>query len=129
MIRHITAITLLLAPLALAACGSDRPAPTQVIVQPAAPAPAPVVQANPIIVPEAPPPPQGELVPPPPPPQGAGTAAWQPGHWRYTGVPGNAWSWVGGQYVQVPPGQSVWSPGRWVQQPSGGWIWAEGHWA
>ena len=110
---------LLGAALGLAACSSDPPPPTQVYIQQA---PTTVVPAAPM----PPPPPISELVPPPPP--GAGPTVWQPGHWQYTGLSGNPWSWQKGQYVGVPPGAAAWGPGQWQQQ-AGGWGWRDGHWA
>jgi hypothetical protein len=104
--------------LGLAACDNSPP-PTQVVVQ--AP-PASIVPSAPM----PPPPPMSELVPPPP--VSATPTVWQPGHWRYTGVSGNAWSWQAGQYVAVPPGATAWVPGQW-QQLQTGWVWREGHWA
>ena len=123
MFRRFVGVSLLLAPIALAACEPQPPQPASVIIQPQASA----APQAPIMVPNAPPPAQAELVPPPP--QGSGSVAWQPGHWRFTGEIANQWAWVPGHYVPVPPGQSVWVPGRWIQQPSGGWVWSEGHWA
>ena len=61
-----------------------------------------------------PPPPHAELVPPPP--QGVGPAVWQPGHWDYTGMASNPWSWQGGHYVRPPNGETTWVPGQWSQR-------------
>jgi hypothetical protein len=107
----------------LSAC-VNVPAPrgTQVIVQP-----APQQVATVLAAPGPPPPPHSELVPPPP--QGARPVVWQPGHWQYTGMAGNPWSWQPGQYVPPPLGQTTWIPGQWLQQPTGAWSWSEGHWA
>lgn len=104
--------------LLLAACSSPPP-PTQVIVQPS---PAGVVAASPT----APPPPMHEIVPPPP--ASTKPVIWQPGHWRYTGISPNPWSWESGQYVAVPSGATAWVPGSWSRQGSG-WVWEQGHWA
>jgi hypothetical protein len=115
---HSLALTLPVV-LALAACGSPPPPQTtQVFVQ----------QPQPTVVPMAPMPPPGqsELVPPPPPSNVP--TVWQPGHWRYTGVTSNPWTWQNGQYVAVPQGASAWVPGQWQQQ-GGGFVWREGHWA
>ena len=95
------------------------PQPTRVVVQTAPAAPA--------VLPAAPPPAQSELVPPPP--LGAGTVAWQPGHWSYSGATDNPWIWEQGHYVPVPPGRAVWVLGYWAQQANGGWVWMQGHWA
>ncbi|MDB5403844.1 MAG: hypothetical protein QOD93_6213 [Acetobacteraceae bacterium] len=119
--RFVLALPLLVpAVLGLAAC-SDSPPPqtTQVIVQPS---PTTVVPTAPM----PPPPPMSELVPPPP--ASAVPTVWQPGHWRYSGIGGNPWTWLGGQYVAVPPGAAAWVPGQWQQQGNG-WLWREGHWA
>jgi hypothetical protein len=102
----------------LAACEIQSTPPAEVVVQPA---PTTVVPA----VPTPPPPPEAEVVPPPPPT--AAPSVWQPGHWRYTGISGNPWSWVPGRYVVVPPGATAWVPGQWQQQGNG-WVWREGHW-
>src|SRR3954462_4572964 len=100
----------------LAACDtSTPPQSTQVIVQ--AP-PTTIVPAAPM----PPPPPMSELVPPPP--ASSTPTIWQPGHWRYTGIGGNPWTWQSGQYVAVPPGAAAWVPGQWQQQ-GGGWVWRE----
>ena len=89
-----------------------------------------IVQSPPTTVvpmsPNKPPPPMSELVPPPP--ASATPTIWQPGHWQYTGLAGNPWSWVGGKYVTVPAGRTAWVPGQWQQQGMG-WVWREGHWA
>jgi hypothetical protein len=103
----------------LAACGSPPRQTTQVIVQPA---PAAVMPT----APNPPPPAMSELVPSPP--VSSTPAAWQPGHWRYTGIAGSPWNWVGGQYVAFAAGAVAWVPGRWQQQGDG-WVWREGHWA
>jgi hypothetical protein len=110
----------------LAACSS--PPPTNVtVVQPAQPpvtvaTVAPQVPATVIASPEAPPP-QTELVPPPP----DATAAWQPGHWRWTGEVGRSWQWIPGHYLERPMGRTAWVIGQWQSTPSG-WVWVEGHW-
>jgi hypothetical protein len=107
--------------LALAGCVNPTPPQTStVIVQPAQP------QVAAITAPTPPPPPETELVPPPPP--GSGLVAWQLGHWAYTGVLGNPWSWVSGEYV-TPPLGGTWVPGQWVETASGTWMWVAGHWA
>jgi hypothetical protein len=107
----------------VAACGSSPPpqtAHTTIYVQPPpTPAPPPAVMVSP----QPPPPPQSELVPPPPSPD----FVWQPGHWRYTGIAGRDWDWVGGVYVRRPPGQAEWELGHW-QTAQNGWVWVEGHW-
>ena len=110
-----------LALAALSGCARDTPQPqtTQIIVQQPA-------QAAALVAPGPPPPPHAELVPPPDP--GMGPVVWQPGHWRYTGMPGNDWAWQSGGYVPPPPGQTTWIPGQWAMQPGGGWAWIEGHW-
>lgn len=108
--------------LGLAACSITTTAPQQppqVVIQQAVPAVMPVS-------PGPPPAPMSELVPPPP--VSSQPTVWQPGHWRYSGIAGNPWSWVSGQYVALPPGASAWVPGQWQQQ-AGGWVWREGHWA
>jgi len=122
---RVSVVSLLLpGALGLSACVTvPPPRETQVIVQPA-PQLAP---ARVSIAPNPPPPPHAELVPPPP--QGVGPVVWQPGHWLYTGIAGQDWSWQPGQYVPPPPGQTTWVPGQWVQQPTGGWTWIEGHWS
>jgi YXWGXW repeat-containing protein len=122
MPRIVPAAALTSALVALSACVNvPPPQETHVIVQqPAQPATA-------LIAPGPPPAPQAELVPPPP--QGAGSVVWQPGHWMFTGMAGNPWSWQPGQYVPPPMGQTTWVPGHWAQQLSGGWVWMEGHWA
>jgi len=108
--------------LALAACeGPAQPPLAIVVMQPTA-----VSQAS-TLVPGPPPPAQPELVPPPP--AGAGSVAWQPGYWQWTGLSPQPWQWQSGRYVQAPAGQRIWVPGRWVQAPTGGWAWIEGHWA
>jgi hypothetical protein len=119
--RLILVLPLLVpATVGLSACGGTTPPQTtQVIVQPQ---PAAVVP----VAPMPPPPPMPELVPPPP--SSATSTIWQPGHWRYTGVEGQPWSWQAGQYVAVPSGATAWVPGQWQQQ-GGGWVWREGHWA
>jgi len=124
MPRILSASLIVPALFGLSACVTEQPAPRtmQVIIQPA-PQPAQMVA----IAPGPPPAPHAELVPPPP--QGSGLVVWQPGHWQYTGLPGNPWSWQPGQYVPPPSGETTWVPGRWSQQPSGGWSWVEGHWA
>ncbi|HEY4174144.1 MAG TPA: hypothetical protein VGM42_14030 [Rhodopila sp.] len=113
----------LIAPMLFVAASceaSPQPVPVdQVIVQ----APQTVVVPA---APMRPPPPMSELVPPPP--ASAVPTVWQPGHWRYTGVTGNPWSWRPGQYVTVPSGATAWVPGQWQQQGPG-WVWREGHWA
>jgi hypothetical protein len=113
----------LIAPMLFVAASceaSPQPVPVdQVIVQ----APQTVVVPA---APMPPPPPMSELVPPPP--ASAVPTVWQPGHWRYTGVTGNPWSWRPGQYVTVPSGATAWVPGQWQQQGPG-WVWREGHWA
>jgi hypothetical protein len=112
--------TMLPAILALAACdNSPPPETTQIVVQ----------QPARTIIPSAPmppPPPMSELVPPPPP--SSVPTIWQPGHWRYSGIGGNPWTWESGRYVAVPAGATAWVPGQWQQQGSG-WVWREGHWA
>jgi|ERR1700722_10182458 hypothetical protein len=123
MPRIVPTAALISALTGLGACVNVPPArETQVIVQPPA---QPAVAA--FVAPGPPPAPQAELVPPPP--QGAGTVVWQPGHWMFTGMAGNPWSWQPGQYVPPPMGQTTWVPGHWAQQYSGGWAWVEGHWA
>jgi YXWGXW repeat-containing protein len=119
--RSIYGLPLLLpAMFGLAGCGDSTPPPsTQVIVQPA---PTTVVPMAPM----PPPPAMSELVPPPP--VSSTPTVWQPGHWRYTGIGSNPWTWANGQYVAVPPGAVAWVPGQWQQQGSG-WVWREGHWA
>jgi len=118
--RVVYALPLIVpAMLGLAGCGDSPPPSTQVVVQPA---PTAVVPAAPM----PPPPPMSELVPPPP--ASTTPTVWQPGHWRYSGIGGNPWTWEGGRYVAVPPGATAWVPGQWQQQGSG-WVWREGHWA
>jgi hypothetical protein len=119
--RFVLALPLLVTGVAgLAACGgSPPPQITQVIVQPQQAAIVPTA-------PMPPPPPMSELVPPPP--ASPTPTVWQPGHWRYSGIAGNPWSWQGGQYVAVPGGAAAWVPGQWQQQGAG-WVWQEGHWA
>jgi WXXGXW repeat (2 copies) len=119
--RIIFALPLLVPAVAgLSACEAPPPPQTTRVVVQAQP--AAVVPAAPM----PPPPPMSELVPPPPP--SATPPIWQPGHWRYTGIAGNPWSWQGGQYVALPPGVTAWVPGQWQEQ-GGGWVWREGHWA
>jgi hypothetical protein len=115
------ALTLLVpAAIGLAGCGgSPPPQQTTLIVQPQ---PTTVVPTAPM----PPPPPMPELVPPPPP--SATPTVWQPGHWKYSGIAGNSWTWQQGQYVTVPSGATAWVPGQWQQQ-AGGWVWRDGHWA
>jgi len=120
------ASALLVLPLlsALTACYHTEPArETRVIIQ----QPQPAYQQTVAVAPGPPPAPHSELVPPPPP--GAGPVVWQPGHWMFTGVAGNEWSWQPGQYMPPPMGETTWVPGHWTQQPTGGWYWLEGHWA
>jgi hypothetical protein len=119
--RVICCLSLIVtAMLGLAGCESaPPPATTQIIVQQPA---GTIVPAAPM----PPPPPMSELVPPPPP--SSTPTIWQPGHWRYSGIGGNPWTWQAGQYVAVPPGGTAWVPGQWQQQGSG-WVWREGHWA
>jgi len=109
---------LLPALLGLASCAAQPPA-TQVFISGTQPAIVP-------LAPAPPPPPIAELVPPPPP--SSTPTIWQPGHWSYTGVSSNPWSWVAGMYVGVPSGAHAWVPGVWQQQ-GGGFVWQEGHWA
>lgn len=103
----------------LAACNSSPPPQTTQIIlqQPQATAP--------MAAPTAPPPAQAELVPPPP--ASSVPTVWQPGHWRYTGIAGEPWSWQSGQYVAMPMGAHTWVPGQWEAQ-NGAFIWQEGHW-
>jgi hypothetical protein len=123
MPRLAFAPLLLPAVLGLSACVTiPAERETRVIVQP-----APQQVSTVLAAPGPPPPPHSELVPPPP--QGAGAVVWQPGHWQYSGMPNNPWSWQPGQYVPPPPGQTTWIPGHWTQQPTGAWNWNEGHWA
>ncbi len=117
-------LTSLLVPslFVLTACVRTEPArETRVIIQ------QPAQASTVALAPNPPPPPHSELVPPPP--QGMGPVVWQPGHWMYTGSPGNPWAWQPGQYVSTPSGMTTWVPGHWTQQPNGGWFWMEGHWA
>jgi hypothetical protein len=106
--------------LGLVACEPSPPAATtQIVVQPPS---STIVPAAPM----PPPPPMSELVPPPPP--SSTPTIWQPGHWRYSAIGGNPWTWQAGQYVALPQGATAWVPGQWQQQSSG-WVWREGHWA
>jgi len=96
MRRTIARLAALPLAAALGACVATTSAPppqTTLVMPPTQTAAAP-------LAPTPPPPPETELVPPPP-PSGVATN-WQPGHWRYTGTPGNPWSWQRGQYVAVP---------------------------
>ncbi len=111
--------------LALAGCVTTAP-PAQPQASTVIVAPAPA-QAATVVSPAPPPPPESELVPPPP--QGSGPVVWQPGHWAYTGVTGNPWSWVSGVYVTPPPGEAHWIPGQWQETTAGTWMWVAGHWA
>jgi len=77
--------------------------------------------------PMPPPPPQTELVPPPP--SSSVSEVWQPGHWNYTGVASNPWTWENGRYVGVPRGANTWVPGQWTRSSTNGWVWVDGHWA
>ena len=122
MTRTYFALLAVSAMVALSGCGNSapQPQPSTIVIQPAQPRVAAVVAPTP------PPPPQSELVPPPPP--GSGPVVWQPGHWAYTGVAGNPWSWVSGEYVMPPPGEATWIPGQWQQTPDGTWMWVTGHW-
>lgn len=116
--------------LAVGACVNtvpSQPASTVLVSPPAQPSVAAVVPATTVAAPMPPPPPQSELVPPPP--QGAGPVVWQPGHWSYTGLSTDPWSWVAGRYMPTPPGQTTWIPGQWQQTPNGSWMWITGHWA
>jgi hypothetical protein len=123
MARFLSASVLIPALFGLSACVAvPASRETHVIVQP-----APQQYATFAAAPGPPPPPHSELVPPPP--DGAGPVVWQPGHWQFSGDPGNPWSWQPGQYVPPPPGQTTWIPGRWMQQPTGSWSWVDGHWA
>ncbi len=111
-------VLVLPAALGLAACNPGPAQPAQethiILQQPQTP-----------VAPTAPPPPQAELVPPPP--VSPVPTVWQPGHWRYTGLSGQPWSWQPGRYIQMPPSAHTWVPGEWVAQ-NGEFMWQEGHW-
>ena len=97
MPRIATATALVTALVGLSACVNvPPPRETQVIVQ------SPPQQVATVIAPGPPPPPHAELVPPPP--QGAGPVVWQPGHWMFTGMTGNPWSWQPGQVPATTAG-------------------------
>ncbi len=119
MRRSQTLSVLLPAFFVLAGCANSPPPTTQVFVASAQPTIVPMSPAPP-------PPPMAELVPPPPP--SSVPTIWQPGHWSFTGVSSNPWSWISGRYVGVPSGAHAWVPGVW-QQEGGGFVWQEGHWA
>jgi hypothetical protein len=118
MTRAYPALLAIPAMVAFGGCTADTASPvpqaSTVIV---APVPPQVATVAPAPVAPMPPPPQSELVPPPPP--GSGPVVWQPGHWAYTGVLGNPWSWVSGDYVMPPPGGTTWIPGQWEETSSG----------
>jgi len=123
MHRISSALFVLALPAALGACYRSEPQrDTRVIIQQ-----QPQPQQTVALAPGPPPTPRAELVPPPP--QGTGPVIWRPGHWVYTGIAGNEWSWQPGQYMSPPVGETTWVPGHWVQQPNGGWYWVDGHWA
>jgi hypothetical protein len=136
-LRRVAGCATALGVLALGACVIE-PDATTAMIPPPPPAtveapPAPIeapptsVEGPPPTAPAPPPSDNAELVPPPPP--GAGPMVWQPGHWDYTGMTGNPWSWHDGHYVPPPPGETTWVPGQWSQAPNGSWIWLHGHWA
>jgi len=100
--------------ITLAGCGSSPPPPPP--PQPVASAPPPTV----VIVPQTPPDPRQEAIPPAP----SAGAAWEAGHWRWTGT---EWAWEPGHYVASPRAGSQWVAGYWAQQGNG-WVWVPGHW-
>jgi hypothetical protein len=71
-------------------------------------------------VPSQPPTPRQEAVPPPP----SIGAAWEPGHWRWTGT---NWAWEPGRYIDPPRASMQWVAGHWEEQGNG-WVWIPGHW-
>ena len=94
--------------VALSACGSSSPPP------------APPQTSAVIVVPSELSAPQPETVPPPP----GVSAAWEPGHWSWTGV---TWAWEPSHYVEPPRTTMQWVAGRWLEQGSG-WVWIPGRW-
>jgi len=101
LLRRCLAPTLILSPLAFAACAPPPP-PGRVYVVPAPP------RERVEVVTVAP---------------GPGYV-WVGGHWGWAG---QSSAWVPGRSVVPDRGKSYWAAGHWAQDRHG-WYWVEGHW-